>query len=109
MRFGSLLAALALPLSLAAQQAPAKGTVVLRAARLIDGTGAAPMQNGVVVVTDDRWEKQIGTLTAGKWADIVAVPGDPTSDIKVMEKPNFVMKGGVVYRNEVAGKSTAMR
>lgn len=54
MRFGSLLAALALPLSLAAQQAPAKGTVVLRAARLIDGTGAAPMQNGVVVVTDDR-------------------------------------------------------
>jgi imidazolonepropionase-like amidohydrolase len=55
------------------------------------------------------WEKQIGTLAPGKWADIVAVPGDPTSDIKLMEKPSFVMKSGVVYRNEVAGKATAMR
>src|SRR5471032_1645399 len=38
------------------------------------------------------WDKNIGTLTAGKWADVVAVPGDPTKDIKVMEKPSFVMK-----------------
>jgi imidazolonepropionase-like amidohydrolase len=43
------------------------------------------------------WEKRIGTLTAGKWADVVAVPGDPTRDITVMERPSFVMKNGVVY------------
>ncbi|MES2178736.1 MAG: amidohydrolase family protein [Gemmatimonadota bacterium] len=55
------------------------------------------------------WEKNIGTLAPGKWADIVAVPGDPTKDITVMEKPNFVMKGGVVYKNLPAGKTTAMR
>jgi len=37
---------------LAAQEAKGTGTVVLRAARVIDGTGAAPIQNGVVVVTE---------------------------------------------------------
>ena len=40
----------------------------------------------------------LGTLEAGKLADIVAVPGDPLADVTVMEKVNFVMKGGVVYR-----------
>jgi imidazolonepropionase-like amidohydrolase len=40
----------------------------------------------------------LGTIEAGKLADIVAVPGDPLSDVSVMEKVDFVMKGGVVYR-----------
>lgn len=40
----------------------------------------------------------VGTLEAGKLADIVAVPGDPLSDVSLMEKVDFVMKGGVVYR-----------
>jgi imidazolonepropionase-like amidohydrolase len=44
------------------------------------------------------WDKAIGTLVPGKWADVVAVPGDPTADITVMERPSFVMKGGVVYK-----------
>jgi imidazolonepropionase-like amidohydrolase len=49
-------AALLLASALSAQGYPVKGTgtVVLRAARVIDGTGAAPIQNGTVVVTDDR-------------------------------------------------------
>ena len=40
----------------------------------------------------------VGTVEAGKLADIVAVPGDPLADVSVMEKVEFVMKGGVVYR-----------
>ena len=44
------------------------------------------------------WDKNLGTLATGKWADIVAVPGDPIADIKAMEKPVFVMKNGVIYR-----------
>ena len=40
----------------------------------------------------------LGTLEAGKFADIVAVPGDPLSDVSLMEKVDFVMKGGIVYR-----------
>ncbi|MEP7087394.1 MAG: amidohydrolase family protein [Gemmatimonadota bacterium] len=44
------------------------------------------------------WDEHVGSLTAGKWADIVAVPGDPLKDIKNMEKALFVMKGGAVYK-----------
>ena len=44
-------------------------------------------------------EDQLGTVTPGKIADIVAVPGDPTTDISVMERVDFVMKEGVVYRS----------
>ena len=43
-----------------------------------------------------------GTLEAGKFADIVAVPGNPLTDMHVTEHPVFVMKEGVVYRNDRA-------
>ncbi|MFM7293941.1 MAG: amidohydrolase family protein, partial [Burkholderiales bacterium] len=41
---------------------------------------------------------QLGSLEAGKLADIVAVPGDPSKDISVMSKVAFVMKDGTIYR-----------
>jgi imidazolonepropionase-like amidohydrolase len=44
------------------------------------------------------WEGQIGALKTGYFADIIAVPGDPTKDISSLEKVAFVMKGGVIYR-----------
>jgi imidazolonepropionase-like amidohydrolase len=43
-------------------------------------------------------QDSLGTIEAAKLADIVAVPGDPLVDVSVMEKVDFVMKGGVVYR-----------
>jgi imidazolonepropionase-like amidohydrolase len=46
------------------------------------------------------WDKNTGSLTVGKWADIAAVPGDPLKDIRQMEKTIFVMKDGVIYRND---------
>jgi imidazolonepropionase-like amidohydrolase len=46
------------------------------------------------------WSDRIGTLEVGKFADIVAVNGDPTKDVTTLEHPVFVMKGGMVYRNE---------
>src|SRR5438874_13503720 len=46
------------------------------------------------------WDKNVGSLTPGKWADIVAVSGDPLKDIHAMERPVFVMKNGVVYRKD---------
>ena len=45
------------------------------------------------------WDKKLGSLTAGKWADIVAVSGDPSKDIEDIQKVVFVMKNGVVYKN----------
>ncbi|MDX6443679.1 MAG: hypothetical protein QOH71_753 [Blastocatellia bacterium] len=47
------------------------------------------------------WDKNLGSLTPGKWADIVAVSGDPLNDIHNMEKVVFVMKNGVIYRGRV--------
>lgn len=40
----------------------------------------------------------LGTLEAGKWADVIAVPRDPRTDIAVMEEVSFVMKAGEVYK-----------
>src|SRR5207248_8702946 len=44
------------------------------------------------------WQDQIGQLKPGFWADVIAVPGDPLSDITVIERVSFVMKGGIIYR-----------
>lgn len=47
---------------------------------------------------------QIGTIEAGKYADIMAVNGDPLADIANMEKVVFVMKGGEIFKNTLPGK-----
>jgi imidazolonepropionase-like amidohydrolase len=44
------------------------------------------------------WQDQIGTIEQGKFADIIAVPGNPLDDVTQMEKVNFVMKGGEVWK-----------
>ena len=43
------------------------------------------------------WSDQVGSIEAGKFADIVAVPGDPLADVSQLEKVDFVMKGGKIY------------
>jgi imidazolonepropionase-like amidohydrolase len=45
--------------------------------------------------------KQVGSVETGKFADLVAVSGDPLMDITEMERVRFVMKGGVVFRDEL--------
>jgi imidazolonepropionase-like amidohydrolase len=49
------------------------------------------------------WQDRIGALEPGKFADIVAVEGDPVADITELERVRFVMKDGVVIRNNIAG------
>lgn len=65
--------------------------------------GMAPMQ-AIVSATKTAAEllglsDQIGSLEAGKMADIVAVPGNPLKNIHTMEKVDFVMKEGVLYKH----------
>jgi imidazolonepropionase-like amidohydrolase len=45
-----------------------------------------------------RHDKDLGTVASGKIADVIAVPGDPIADISVMKRVSFVMKDGVVYK-----------
>jgi len=45
-------------------------------------------------------DDKLGTLEPGKLADVIAVPGDPSRDISVVEKVFFVMKGGAVVRSD---------
>ncbi|HZS56943.1 MAG TPA: amidohydrolase family protein [Bryobacteraceae bacterium] len=45
------------------------------------------------------WEKQIGQLKPGYFADVIAVEGDPIQDMTAVQKVAFVMKGGIIYKN----------
>jgi imidazolonepropionase-like amidohydrolase len=45
------------------------------------------------------WSEQVGNIAAGRYADIIAVSGDPLADVTELERVQFVMKGGVVYKN----------
>ena len=46
------------------------------------------------------WEADVGSLEAGKYADVIAVPGNPLDDITALERVIWVMKGGEVYKGE---------
>ncbi len=48
-----------------------------------------------------EWENQIGTIEKGKFADVIAVSGNPLMDVTEMERVKFVMKGGLVVRNDI--------
>jgi imidazolonepropionase-like amidohydrolase len=44
------------------------------------------------------WEGQIGQLKPGFFADVIAVPGDPTKNVSVLKDVKFVMKGGEIFK-----------
>jgi imidazolonepropionase-like amidohydrolase len=46
------------------------------------------------------WPDTVGAIEAGRYADIIAVRGNPLEDVRLLEKVDFVMKGGVVYKQE---------
>jgi imidazolonepropionase-like amidohydrolase len=46
------------------------------------------------------WSDRVGTLEPGKFADIVALDGDPVADVSTLEHIRFVMKGGEIIKNQ---------
>jgi imidazolonepropionase-like amidohydrolase len=69
---------------------------------MVEWGGMSPMESIIAGTMNGAkllgWDKNLGSLTPGKWADIVAVSGDPLKDIHAMEKVVFVMKNGVIYK-----------
>jgi imidazolonepropionase-like amidohydrolase len=65
--------------------------------------GLSPLQAIQAATINDAdllgWSDKVGTLEPGKWADIVAVDGDPLADVTTLERVKFVMKGGEVVKN----------
>lgn len=45
------------------------------------------------------WSDRTGSLDPGKWADLIAVDGDPLADVKLLQDVKFVMKAGTVYKS----------
>jgi imidazolonepropionase-like amidohydrolase len=61
----------------------------------------AALQTGTINAADLMgWTDRVGTLEPGKWADLIATTGDPLKDVKILQHVNFVMKSGIVYKDE---------
>jgi len=66
------------------------------------------IQSGTIVNAEAMgWQDQIGSIAKGKFADLVAVSGDPVADITELQRVKFVMKGGKVIRNDLASPATS--
>lgn len=79
---------------------------------LLVAAGLTPMQ-AIVAGTGTAagllgWERDVGFIAPGRYADIVAVKGDPLRDIHALEKVHFVMKGGVVVKDSPGPRAAAV-
>ena len=83
----------------------AHGTQALDFEMLVKHGGLTPvraLQGGTVINAEALgWQDQIGSIDKGKYADLVAVSGDPLADITELQRVKFVMKAGKVIKNDV--------
>jgi imidazolonepropionase-like amidohydrolase len=81
------------------------GTQALEFEWLVKRAGMSParaIQSGTVInAAAMGWSDQIGSIEQGKYADLIAVSGDPLADITELQRVRFVMKGGKIVRNEL--------
>jgi imidazolonepropionase-like amidohydrolase len=82
------------------------GTQALDFVALVKYGGLTPVRALQAATTINAealgWQDQIGSIDKGKYADLIAVSGDPLADITELQRVKFVMKGGKVIKNEVA-------
>ena len=83
----------------------AHGTQALDFEALVTRAKMSParaIQAGTIVNAEVLgWQNEIGSVTKGKFADLVAVPGNPLMDISELQRVKFVMKGGKIIRNDL--------
>jgi imidazolonepropionase-like amidohydrolase len=82
----------------------AHGTQALDFEALVKRAGMTParaIQSGTIVNAEALgWQNDVGSIEKGKYADLIAVSGDPLADITELQRVKFVMKGGKVIRSE---------
>jgi len=80
------------------------GTQALDFEKLVTRAGLTParaIQSGSMINAEVLgWQDQIGSIDKGKYADLIAVSGDPLADITELQRVTFVMKGGKVIRKD---------
>jgi imidazolonepropionase-like amidohydrolase len=83
----------------------AHGTQALDFEALVKRAGLSPARAIQAATTTNAevlgWQDQIGSIDKGKYADLIAVSGDPLEDITELQRVKFVMKGGKIIRNDV--------
>jgi len=86
------------------------GTQALDYEMLVKRAGLTParaIQSGTMINAESLgWQDQIGSIDKGKYADLIAVSGDPLADITELKRVKFVMKGAKVIRNDLAQGAT---
>jgi len=82
------------------------GTQALEFEWLVKRAGMSParaIQSGTTINAEVLgWSDRIGSIEKGKYADLIAVSGDPLADITELQRVRFVMKGGKIIRNDMA-------
>ena len=81
------------------------GTQALDLEMLVKRAGLTPARavQGATIVNAEimGWQDQIGSIDKGKYADLIAVSGNPLADVTELQRVGFVMKGGKVIRNDL--------
>jgi imidazolonepropionase-like amidohydrolase len=93
------------------QAGPYHGQEAVEFATMVE-YGMTPLQairSATSVGADNiGWGDRVGSIEKGKYADFVAVAGNPANDVTELERVQFVMKGGQVFRNDFTGGSASV-
>ena len=89
------------------------GTQALEFEALVRRGGISPtraIQSGTMVNAEALgWQDRVGSIEKGKFADLIAVAGDPQADVSELQRVKFVMKGGKVIRNDLTPTAVSSR
>ena len=93
------------------QEGPYHGEEAVEFANMVE-YGMTPLQalrSATSVGAENvGWGDRVGSIAKGKYADIIAVSGNPAADVSEMERVKFVMKGGQVFRNDLRPSSATV-